>query len=147
MTDRRSNFPGTRFLSRPAPAGFGMEFYVRDDKSIYAEIIFDESKEGGSGILHGGAIAAVLDEAMGVAAYEAGHAGYTVTLTCNYKKHIPLGKRITIRARVDTIEGRRVFASCEALLPDGEIAVDATGIFIRSETLQRRIDERIASQD
>ncbi len=147
MTDRRSRFPGTRFLSRPAPAGFDVVFYVTDDRRIYAEIVFDASKEGGPGILHGGAIAAVLDEAMGVAAYEAGHAGYTITLTCNYKKHIPLGKPITVRARVDTIEGRRVFASSEATLPDGTIAVDATAIFIVSAELQRRLENKKTSQD
>lgn len=134
---RTSRFTGTNFMCNPPPEGFGVRFKVADDDSVFAEIIFDESKQGGHGILHGGAIAAVLDEAMGAAAFEAGHGGYTITMTYNYKQHIPLGQTITVRARVDKIEDeRKVFASCEALLPDGSIAVDGTGLFIVSKKLQ-----------
>lgn len=147
MADKLSRFPGTNFMTRPAPEGFGVRFRVADDKSIYANIVFDESKQGDVGILHGGAIAAVLDEAMGVAAYEHGHAGYTVSMTYNYKKHIPLQEPITVKARVDTVEGRKIFASCEAYLPDGAVAVDGSGVFIASKKLQKHLDANAHSSE
>ena len=139
MSERFSRFTGTTFMVSPAPVGFGIRFSVADDQSVYAVVVFDESKQGGAGILHGGAIAAVLDEAMGVAAYESGHAGYTVTMTYNYKTHIPLGEEIMIRAWVDRVEGRKVFALCEARLADDQLAVDGSGIFVSSEVLQKQL--------
>lgn len=142
MADRISTFSGTRFMSHEDdPCSFGIRFRVADDKSVYARVVFDETKQGGMGILHGGAIAAVLDEAMGVAAFEYGHAGYTVTMTYNYKAHIPLGEEVLIRAWVEKMEGRKVFAACETRLANGKIAVNGTGIFVKSEKLQKELYE------
>lgn len=138
---RISRFTGTKFMTSPAPCGFGTRFMVDDDKSVYADIIFDEGKEGGHGIVHGGAIAAVLDEAMGTAAGENGTPGYTVTMTYNYKSHILLNQEIVVRGWVERVEGRKVFAACEAKLADGTIAVTGTGIFIQSDTLKKQLDE------
>ena len=136
---RIARFTGTRFMTSPTPAGFGIRFCVADDNSVYATVVFDESKEGGRGILHGGAIAAVLDEAMGTAAGENGTPGYTVTMTYNYKAHIPLNEEITVRAWVERVEGRKVFAECDAQLADGTVAVTGSGLFIQSETLKKQL--------
>ena len=137
---RISRFKGTNFMCRESPYGFGIRFMVNDDKSIFAKITFDEHKEGGQGILHGGAISAVLDEAMGTAAFERGKPGYTATMTYNYHSHIPLFQEVTIRAWVEKIEGKKVFAACETILTDGTIAVTGTGLFIASEKLKREVE-------
>ena len=142
MTERFSRFPGTNFIGNPLPAGFGIRFQVAEDQSIFATVIFDESKQGADGIQHGGAIAAVLDEAMGAAAFERDKIGYTVTMTYNYKSHIPLHQEILIRARVEKIDGRKIFAACSATLPDGTIAVEGTGIFIYSQQLSDQMHAR-----
>jgi len=135
VEEKISRFPGTNFIGGALPAGFAIRFRVADDQSIYANVVFEESKQGANGILHGGAIAAVLDEAMGAAAFERGKLGYTVTMTYNYKTHIPLHQEIQIRAWIEKIEGRKIFAACDATLPDGRIAVNGTGIFIFSQDL------------
>lgn len=137
---RISNFTGTRFLSTPSPEGFGIRFSVADDKSVFVTVIFDESKEGGAGVLHGGAIAAVLDEAMGTAAFEAVKAAYTATMTCDYKAMIPLFEEVLIRARVTKSEGKKIYVESEAMLKDGTVAVIATGLFIASDKLQMIVD-------
>lgn len=142
-----SRFPGTRFLTSPPPQGFGIRFCVNEDKSVFATVVFDESKEGGRGILHGGAIAVVLDEAMGTAAAEHGTPGYTVTMTYNYKSHILLNEEIAVRAWIDRIEGRKVFAECDAKLADGTIAVTGSGIFVQSDVLKKHIMENIYIPD
>ena len=137
-----SPFFGTNFVSRESPYGFGIRFFVSDeDGSIYAKTLFDRNKEGGPGILHGGAIAAVLDEAMGAACFSQEHPGFTVTMTYNYKTHIPLNVEVTLRAWVDKIEGRKAFAACEAILPDGTVAVTGEGIFIYSARLIEMIEQ------
>jgi acyl-coenzyme A thioesterase PaaI-like protein len=137
---RIARFTGTKFMTSPTPVGFGIRFTVADDNSVFAVIHFDDSKEGGQGILHGGAIAAVLDEAMGTAAGENGTPGYTVTMTYNYKSHIPLHQEVTVRGWIERVEGRKVFAACEAKLADGTIAVTGSGIFIQSELLKKQLE-------
>ncbi|MEM9952529.1 MAG: PaaI family thioesterase [Chloroflexota bacterium] len=136
---RLSRFTGTRFLCAEPPAGFGIRFYVADDKSVYAHTTFGDSKEGGVGILHGGAISAVLDEAMGTACYEAHSAGYTATMTYHFASHIPLHQKITIRAWVNKIDGKKMYSQCSATLADGTVAVTGEGLFIASASLQKLI--------
>jgi acyl-coenzyme A thioesterase PaaI-like protein len=133
---RISRFTGTNFLCKASPYGFGIRFYVAEDKSVFVTTQFDEHKQGGQGILHGGAIAAVLDEAMGTAAFEAGSPGYTATMTYNYKSHIPLNQDVTIRAWIEKQEAKKVFAACEAVLADGTVAVTGTALFIASDQLK-----------
>lgn len=139
---RKTRFVGTRLMRSAPPAGFGIDFLLDDDMAIVAEVVFDDSKEGDRGILHGGAIATVLDEAMGAVAYENGKPGYTVTMTYNYKSHIPLHAPVAIRAWVEKIEGKKVFTACTATLADGTLAVDGTGLFIASEKLKKHLDAK-----
>ena len=139
---RISRFTGTNFMHRQPPYGFGVRFSVKDDHSVFADVAFDASKEGGKGIVHGGAVAAVLDEAMGAAAYEAGQPGYTVTMTYNYQSHIPLYETSHIRAWVAKIEGKKIFTACDVTLPDGTVAVTGNGLFIASEKLKAQIDSK-----
>jgi acyl-coenzyme A thioesterase PaaI-like protein len=142
-----SRFPGTNFMGRKSPYGFGIVFSVEEDKTITTKVIFDEHKQGGPGILHGGAIAAVLDEAMGVATFEYGKGGFTATMTINYHQPIPLFQEVTVRAWIEKSEGKKVFAACETLLEDGSLAVSGTGLFIESEILQQRIMKYFTSQN
>lgn len=136
---RISRFPGTKFMHRDPPSGFGIRFLVNEDNSIFVKVVFDESKEGGKGILHGGAIAAVLDEAMGTAAFEAASAGYTATMSYSYASHIPLYEEVTIRAWVAKVEGKKIHTECEAVLADGTVAVTGNGLFIASKKLQESV--------
>jgi uncharacterized protein (TIGR00369 family) len=141
-----TQFPGTNFMNRESPYGFGICFSVNEDKSITAKVTFDEHKQGGPGILHGGAIAAVLDEAMGVAAFEHGKGGFTATMTINYHRPIPLFHKVTVRAWIEKSEGKKVYAVCETFLEDGSLAASGTGLFIESEMLQLEIMKYMTSQ-
>jgi acyl-coenzyme A thioesterase PaaI-like protein len=136
-----SRFTGTNFICKESPFGFGIRFFVAEDKSVFVTLQFDEHKEGGYRIVHGGAIAAVLDEAMGTAAFEAGSPGYTATMSYSYRAHIPLSQDVTIRAWIEKQQGKKVFAASEAVLADGTIAVTGTALFIASEELKQLIEK------
>lgn len=138
---RISKFSGTNFMTRQTPYGFGIRFSVNADKSVFARVTFDESKQGGFGILHGGAISAVLDEAMGTAAYESDAAGYTVHMAYQFASHIPLYQEILIQASVTKIDGKKVYVECSATLADGTVAVSGEGLFIASATLQAMLND------
>jgi len=124
---------GSNFVSnRQTNAGIGVEWFVTDDKSIHGEVILTDRQEGPPLHAHGGASAAMLDEAMGTAAWIGGYMVVAVDLHVTYRHPIQLGQKIHIYGRVDRKEGRKIFTLGEIVLEDGTTAVTGTGIFIEA---------------
>lgn len=84
--------------------------------------------EGPAGLVHGGMIAAMLDQALGSAAESAGAPGMTGTLTIRYRQGTRLGP-ITVSAWLDRVEGVKSFAKGTVSTADG-VTVEAEGVFI-----------------
>ncbi|MCU0513067.1 MAG: PaaI family thioesterase [Anaerolineae bacterium] len=144
---RPTRFPGSTFMRQPPPGGFGIQFLVNDDLTIFARFAFDAAKEGPPGYAHGGAVGAVLDEAMGTATFEAGRIGFTATMTVNYRAAVPLHTAVEVRGRVERVDGSKTHAAAEILLPDGSIAATSTGIFVKSEKLLEQVIRYYGRQD
>ena len=79
--------------------------------------------------MHGGFVAAALDELLGMAQSLSGKAGMTGTLTVRYRKPTPLHTDLTLTARVEKVEGRKIFTSGEVRAGD-MLCAEAEGIFI-----------------
>ena len=62
-----------------------------DDGLLVGRAWFGPGAQGPPGHAHGGSIAAVLDEAMGAAAWLAGHLVVAVRLDTRFRKMLPLG--------------------------------------------------------
>ena len=91
--------------------------------------------------LHGGVTASMLDEALGraILPLEPDTWAVTAELTIRYKKPVPLHVPLIITAKV-TENNRRIFhSSGELILPDGEVAAAATGIYMK-QPLERIAD-------
>jgi len=90
---------------------------------------FGVAYEGPPGHVHGGCIAAAFDEVLGMAQSLTGSPGMTGTLTVRYRRPTPLLKELVFDARVDRVEGRKIFTrgavSCE-----GRLTAEAEGVFI-----------------
>lgn len=85
--------------------------------------------EGPPNSVHGGFVAAALDELLGMAQSLSGKAGMTGTLTVRYRKPTPLHTDLTLTARVEKVEGRKIFTTGEVRA--GEmLCAEAEGIFI-----------------
>jgi len=74
------------------PNSIGIEWYFDDDNHIESTFIFTIHHQGPPGFVHGGASAAVLDEAMGLAIWQSGYRAVTANLMIDYRKPIPLGE-------------------------------------------------------
>lgn len=106
---------------------------------------FGAGSAGPPGHAHGGAIAAVLDEAMGAAAWRAGHICVAANLDTDFRRMLPLGTDAYLEARVDGVEGRKVRTSGELLGEDGEPFAEARALFVTFEPERdRRMLERVA---
>jgi acyl-coenzyme A thioesterase PaaI-like protein len=63
------------------------------------------------GVVHGGMVALLLDEAVGWAAWHKGHPGVTGKLEVRYRIPLRVGERIRLTGRVDNVRRTLVHAS------------------------------------
>lgn len=134
MTDP-ANFHGSRFGKASPPEGFGLHLELQADQSVRAKLSFASEKEGPPNHVHGGALATVLDEAMGAVVVYAGRLSLTLTLNYTFLAPTPLHTEITVSAFVEKIEGNRTFTRSQIILPDGTVSVEGTGIFVHRPDL------------
>ena len=79
---------------------------------------------------HGGIIALIYDDLIGMAAMVGAGGGMTARLTINYRKPTPLFRPIEIAAWFESADGRKFIAKGE-MRCDGELLTEAEGLFIR----------------
>ncbi len=90
---------------------------------------FGWAYQGPPAHLHGGFVAALFDEALGMAQSLSGNPGMTGTLTVRYRKPTPLYRDLTIEAWVDRVEGRKIFTTSR-LYCDDTLLAEAEAIFV-----------------
>ncbi len=100
-----------------------------------SEFMLNEAQQGPPGHAHGGASAAILDEAMGFAIWAAGHKVAAVNLEINYHKPLPLMQPLTLEARITQINERKIFSTSEIKLADSTVAVSGRGIYVAAPKL------------
>ena len=109
---------------------------------VGAELTMRPIHEGPPGGVHGGWVATLLDQLLGIANIASGNPAMTGELTIRYRKPTPIGVPLTLRARTDSVEGRRVTTTGEIRTPDGEVTASAVGLFIRPN--RERLDKHEA---
>jgi acyl-coenzyme A thioesterase PaaI-like protein len=127
---QRGDRPHNPVIGAANPLSPPMPITVLDDGSVVSEITMRPIHEGPPGAVHGGWVASLLDQLLGIANAVSGVGGMTAELTVRYRKATPYGVPLTIRARNDSSEGRKVFASGE-IVADGVVTAEATGVFIQ----------------
>ncbi len=85
--------------------------------------------EGPPNSVHGGFVAALFDQFLGIAQKITGQPGFTGTLTIKYLKPTPLDTELRFEGWVDRIEGRKNFLQGELWAGD-VLTATAEGIFI-----------------
>ena len=93
------NSEGLRLVFVPGPDGSSVEFEVPERYQSWA------------GMAHGGIVALLLDEAVGWAAWHAGHPGVTGRLQVSYRRPLKLGEPIRVVGKVDRMRRSLVYAS------------------------------------
>ena len=110
--------------------------WLRDEQGrIHATKVFTIAHQGPPMYVHGGASAAVLDEAMGAAIWSSGYSVVAVNLEINYKKPVPLGVEMTILAEIVEVLPRKILTRSEIRLVDGTVAVTGRGIYVKAPHL------------
>lgn len=85
---------------------------------------------------HGGIVALMLDEAVGWAAWHAGHPGVTGRLQVSYRRPLKLGEHVRIVGRVENV--RRTLVYVTAVVEnsgDRSRVADATATLMEVKTV------------
>jgi uncharacterized protein (TIGR00369 family) len=123
-------FKGSRFVGE----GFALRFAADGNNILRAEITFDEAYMGPPGIVHGGALAAVLDEAMTATVFHNREPAFTAQLNVRYRQPVRIGERVRISGWLTQREGRKRWLRGEILNADDQVCVEAEGLFILMTT-------------
>ncbi len=100
-----------------------------DARRVVGEVEFGRAFEGAPGCVHGGFVAAVLDEALGMACIFGGGPAMTAELTTRFLRHTPIEMPLKIEAKLEGVEGKKVRTSGR-VTSKGVTVVDSTGLFI-----------------
>ncbi|OBJ77216.1 PaaI family thioesterase [Mycobacterium colombiense] len=100
------------------------------DGLVWSEFVLGAAYEGPPDTVHGGVCALVLDHVLGATAHQPDKPAYTGTLTLRYRRPTQLGRRLRAEARVERVDGVKIFAVGHLADDDG-VTVEAEGVFIQ----------------
>lgn len=114
---------------------YGLHLVFRQEEgNIVTDFQPREEHQGFPGVLHGGIVAAVLDETLGRTSLLSEHAEWTMTgkLEIRYRKYVPFGPLLRVRATLESARRRMLQARGVLTLATDEetILAEATGIFL-----------------
>jgi acyl-coenzyme A thioesterase PaaI-like protein len=113
--------------------GLHASFYEVEGKQLVALFTPCEQHQGYPGRMHGGLAATILDETIGRALMITDQEAWGVTgeFSVRYLKPVPLDQPLRVVGRI-TRDTRRIFEGTgEILLPNGEVAVEGSGKYIK----------------
>ena len=113
------------------PRGMHLAF-ERDDarQRIVGRFRLGEEYQGGSGFLHGGIIALLLDEVMSKASRFHSVSAVTAELRVEYKRPIRVDTEIVVEGFVARREGRQLYHEGEIRNEAGELMARGEGRFV-----------------
>ncbi|MDR3348023.1 MAG: PaaI family thioesterase [Acidaminococcales bacterium] len=126
----REEYPWCFGCGRDNPAGLKLEFTL--EQGIYSAVFTPRREhQGYDGMVHGGIIAALLDEVMGDYVYElTGQKAFTARLQLRYRQAAPIGQPLKAESSVLKRKGRLYEMKGEIFLSGGSLAAEAKGKII-----------------
>jgi acyl-coenzyme A thioesterase PaaI-like protein len=109
---------------------------------LYAKAWFGPKTMGPPGHVHGGAMAATLDEAMGAVCWMNGHPVVAATITISFLEMLPIQTETIVEAAIERIDGRKIHLRSSIKNPSGQIVAEGSGLFVILRDDQLRAIER-----
>lgn len=98
--------------------GMGLSFRFEDGRAV-AETVCQPGWVSWNGIIHGGILAAMMDEATGWAVAAQGWTGLTARLSVRLLQPVVPGQRLVVRGWVERLRRRFAQAAAELVTPGG----------------------------
>ena len=113
--------------------GLHLRFFETTEGDVIVETTVPKQFQGYPGVVHGGIVASLVDEALGRV-----HMGppndprfmFTAKLTVNYRKPVPTEKPIRVVAHPVKSKRRSATSVAEIYGPEGELLADADAVLV-----------------
>ncbi len=127
-TETRNSFPDCVISGRANPMGLEAHLWREGDEAV-GQVTLGAAYEGAPGRAHGGIVAAMIDETMGLVLSISATLAFTGRLTITYRAPTPLGVLLESRARLKERNGRKLTITGELKAGD-QLLAQAEGLFI-----------------
>ncbi len=92
-----------------------------------------EAHHGFTGVVHGGLVATVLDEALGKLSVCLGMPAVTAELSVRFLQPVPTQRPLRVQGRMTEVKPRLLQGTAEAILEDGTLAARAEARLVRGK--------------
>ena len=106
------------------PIGLKLKF-TRDGDTLRTEFTPDKAHQGWPGLLHGGILGCLLDEAMSNVAYATGNTCLTATITIRLKQPVKVEAPLVITAWITRQRKKLIETSGRVCLKDGTVIAES----------------------
>ncbi len=105
--------------------------FQREENHVWASFTPDDLHQGYPGIMHGGLVTTLLDEAMAKVINLRGIKAVTATLEMKFRNPVPIGQPLKITGEMVEEKKRRCKLKAWIENGDGTILAEAKSIFIK----------------
>jgi len=113
------------------PIGLHLAFEQHPDGGVVAAFSPGVEHQGWDGVMHGGLVTTLLDEAMAWAAAASASMYYTGRLDVRYRRPVQTGMALEVRGWITRDRGRSLQTRAEVHAEDGQVLAEAQALFIR----------------
>ena len=111
------------------PVGLKLCFSYSDGKAC-ATFCSSSSYEGYPGIVHGGIISTLMDEAMAKAILMQGRRAVTANLTTHFRLPLATGVQVNVSGWITELKSRTIKAAAQVIDADSNVIATAEAVFI-----------------
>ena len=114
------------------PGGLRLNFEInKEQKTLKTTFVASPTFQGWDGIVHGGIICTLLDEAMAKLVYELGYPAVTASLEVKFKKPAPILEPLLVYGEIMEVSKRLIKARSSVTKEDRTILAVGTSTFIK----------------
>ena len=117
------------------PFGLKLRFFQASPGEVFANVIIQEAYQGYPGIVHGGIVAAILDEAAGRSQMyndpeRQERFMFTASMQIHYRKNVPTEQPLRLVGIAGKIKRRSAQARGEIYGPEGDLLAEANLVLV-----------------
>ena len=114
------------------PDGLKLSFEIdREKQTLKTTFVASRTFQGWDGIVHGGIISTLLDEAMAKLVHELGFQSVTASLEVRFKKPAPILEPLRVYGTITEVGKRLIRAKAHVAREDGTILATGISTFLR----------------
>jgi len=117
------------------PGGLQLTFEIdKEKRTLKTTFTASPIFQGWDGIVHGGIICTLLDEAMAKLVYELGYPYITASLEIKFKKPAPILEPLLVYGEITEVSKRLIKSKSSVMKEDGTILAVGASTFIKQSS-------------